>query len=212
VPTLSSVVPRSVLFTGLATVAADAVVLLARPARVVEALVLGLALVAVAAGAVHHERARRALTTLALTDELTRVLNRRGFEARVADELARARRSGGEVGLVLVDLDDFKRVNDTHGHQAGDDLLRWVGATLADDLRAHDAVGRLGGDEFAVLVTGGDTAAACERLRTRLARRAPASAGAAAFPADGADYITLVRAADARLYAGKAEASSARAR
>jgi diguanylate cyclase (GGDEF)-like protein len=160
----------------------------------------------------NHDRRRAELAEISRTDDLTGTLNRRGFEARAAHELARARRTGGDVGLVLLDLDDFKNVNDSHGHQAGDELLRWVGRTLAEALRGHDAVGRIGGDEFAVLVTDGDTQATLARMRELLAERIPASAGAATCPADGEDYTTLYRLADTRLYVEKADSSSARAR
>jgi diguanylate cyclase (GGDEF)-like protein len=160
----------------------------------------------------NHDHRRAELAEISRTDDLTGTLNRRGFEARAAHELARARRTGAEVGLVLLDLDDFKMVNDTHGHQAGDDLLRWVGRTLGEALRGHDAVGRVGGDEFALLVTDGDAQATLARVRELLAARISASAGAATCPADGEDYTTLYRLADARLYVGKAESSSARAR
>jgi diguanylate cyclase (GGDEF)-like protein len=160
----------------------------------------------------NHDHRRAELHAISRTDELTGTLNRRGFEARATDELARARRTGAEVGLVLLDLDRFKIVNDTQGHQAGDELLRWVGTTLTAQLREHDAVGRLGGDEFAVLVTSGTACAALQRLRAQLAGRASATAGAATFPHDGDDYAALYRTADARLYEGKAESSSARER
>ena len=160
----------------------------------------------------NHDLRRAELALASHTDELTGALNRRGFEARAADELARARRTGAELGLVLLDLDHFKVVNDTQGHQAGDELLRRVGATLAGVLREHDALGRVGGDEFAVLVPSGEADAALTRLRACLAEVAAASAGAATFPHDGADYATLYRTADARLYEGKAERSSASAR
>jgi diguanylate cyclase (GGDEF)-like protein len=152
----------------------------------------------------NHDRRRAELAWASETDDLTGAQNRRGFEARAAAELARAARAGAEVGVILLDLDHFKSVNDTQGHEAGDELLRWVGATLALALREHDAVGRVGGDEFAVLLPGGDTEATLQRLRARLAPRARASAGAATYPYDGVDYTALCRTADARLYEGKA--------
>ena len=157
----------------------------------------------------NHDRRRAELARASHTDDLTGALNRRGFQARAADELNRARRTGAEVGLVLLDLDHFKVVNDTQGHQAGDELLRWVSTTLAGELREHDAVGRLGGDEFAVLLAHGDADAVLDRLQARLAQRAVASGGAATFPDDGIAYDDLYRAADTRLYQRKAARAAA---
>ncbi|MCP5365901.1 MAG: GGDEF domain-containing protein [Hyphomicrobiales bacterium] len=93
------------------------------------------------------------LRDLALTDELTGLLNRRGFLAELQRTLAAAGRAGGDAVLVYIDLDGFKAVNDACGHAAGDAVLRHVAALLADNVRAGDCVGRLGGDEFAVLLT-----------------------------------------------------------
>jgi diguanylate cyclase (GGDEF)-like protein len=151
----------------------------------------------------NHDRRRAELAEASRTDDLTRTLNRRGFEERVGAELATARRAGSQVGLVLLDLDDFKKVNDTRGHQAGDDLLREVGRVLAAALREGDAVGRLGGDEFAILLADGELRGALHRIHEHLDQIAPASAGVAAFPADGATFADLYRVADARLYEGK---------
>ena len=151
----------------------------------------------------NHDRRRAELAEVSRTDDLTRALNRRGFEERVGAELAIAQRAGSQVGLVLLDLDDFKTVNDTRGHQAGDDLLREVARVLAATLREGDAVGRLGGDEFAVLLADGDLRGALHRIHQQLDPIAPASAGVAAFPADGATLADLYRVADARLYDGK---------
>jgi diguanylate cyclase (GGDEF)-like protein len=151
----------------------------------------------------NHDRRRAELAEVSRTDDLTRALNRRGFEERVRAELAIARRAGADVGLVLLDLDHFKDVNDTRGHLAGDELLQTVARALRDCVRAGDAVGRLGGDEFAVLLADGDTRGALVRIREHLDPIAPASAGAAIFPGDGVDFADLYRVADARLYEGK---------
>ncbi|MFC4069771.1 GGDEF domain-containing protein [Actinoplanes subglobosus] len=150
---------------------------------------------------------RRRLADSSRTDPLTGCLNRRGFDERMAAELADAERAGTPVTLVLLDLDHFKEVNDTHGHRAGDELLAWTGQELRADLRAHDAVGRQGGDEFAMLLPGTDVEAAevvVERLRERLRVCSPASLGAATFPGDASDFAGLLLVADQRLYQDKA--------
>jgi diguanylate cyclase (GGDEF)-like protein len=92
------------------------------------------------------------LEELATSDELTGVLNRRGFEAELKRVLARARRDVEQGILVYIDLDDFKPVNDTHGHSAGDEVLRKVANILNEMTRDMDVIGRLGGDEFAIIL------------------------------------------------------------
>ncbi len=90
---------------------------------------------------------------LAVTDELTGLLNRRGFKAEIKRTMLGARRYQEKGVLIFVDLDGFKPINDTHGHAAGDEVLRRVAAILSKNVRATDAVGRLGGDEFAILLS-----------------------------------------------------------
>jgi diguanylate cyclase (GGDEF)-like protein len=151
------------------------------------------------------EGQRRELALASRTDHLTGMLNRRGFHERAEGELARAARSGDDVALVLVDLDGFKRVNDAHGHAAGDALLCWVSDRLRAGLRPSDAAGRLGGDEFALLLPGLDAVAArevAERLRAVLAERTGASFGTAGFPSQP-DVDSLTADADADLYREK---------
>jgi len=94
----------------------------------------------------------RALTRLARTDPLTGLANRRGWDEQLARELARAQRSQTAVSIALVDLDDFKSFNDSHGHQAGDRLLVEAAAAWRGQLRDIDVVCRWGGDEFAILL------------------------------------------------------------
>ena len=152
--------------------------------------------------AITHDEARR--------DALTGLPNRRAFEERL-DGLIGA---GGRepVGVALLDLDDFKRVNDLHGHQAGDDVLREVARVFARRTRVHEEVYRLGGDELAVLVPGGAGTAelVANRLREALRaqrRSAPlptASGGVAEYPEAGTKDELLARA-DLALYAAKAE-------
>jgi diguanylate cyclase (GGDEF)-like protein len=104
------------------------------------------------------------LESLSMSDELTGLLNRRGFYDHFRRELAAADRHPLSVGvLVMIDLDGFKAINDTHGHAAGDACLRHMGRLLAGCVRREDVVARLGGDEFAVLFTGTDAAAGAAR-------------------------------------------------
>jgi diguanylate cyclase (GGDEF)-like protein len=154
----------------------------------------------------NHDLQRRELGRVSRSDPLTGCLNRRGFEERFAAELSRAVRTDGMVSVVLLDLDDFKRVNDEHGHAAGDDLLCWVVARMSAAVRPSDAIGRLGGDEFAVLAPGAGRAEAtllAERLHLVLGERAPASYGISTYPQDGVDRDGLHQQADLALYAAK---------
>jgi diguanylate cyclase (GGDEF)-like protein len=100
-----------------------------------------------------QERRIADLERLAVTDELTGLLNRRGFKEALQHALAAASRYGEEGVLVYIDLDGFKPINDTYGHDAGDEVLRQVARLLRDNVRDTDYVARLGGDEFAVLLT-----------------------------------------------------------
>jgi diguanylate cyclase (GGDEF)-like protein len=154
------------------------------------------------------ERQRDELARVSLTDPLTDALNRRGFEARLGRELADAARSGRPLMLAVLDLDNFKGVNDRAGHGAGDELLCETVARLGGSLRPLDVVGRLGGDEFAVLFPGAGDAhaeALVDRLRDALAGRVAASFGYSCFPTDGVNPEELFKQADLRLYAAKSE-------
>jgi len=154
---------------------------------------------------------RAELARLSRADPLTGALNRRGFAERLE---ARLREEDPRLALVLLDLDGFKAVNDTHGHAAGDELLRWVVAALEGLLRPADAVGRLGGDEFAILLPGVDAegaAGVAERVRATLGERVGASAGVAVAPHDGGSAEALHRHADLALYAAKREREKERA-
>jgi two-component system cell cycle response regulator len=148
---------------------------------------------------------------LAATDGLTKIANRRTFEATLEREVARATRSAEHVSLVMVDIDHFKNLNDTHGHQAGDEVLRNVAAALSCECRDFDTPARYGGEEFAIILPGcgpQEAAEIAERLR-RSVSAAPsvvpitASAGVATYPSHAGDADTLVRAADEALYASK---------
>ncbi len=113
------------------------------------------------------------LSQLALTDELTRVANRRGFVESVESELNRCRRSGASMTLALLDMDFFKRVNDRFGHQAGDAALKHVADLVKKTLRNYDIFGRIGGEEFAIFLSNTSQQTALEitdRIRAEIAR------------------------------------------
>jgi diguanylate cyclase (GGDEF)-like protein len=153
-----------------------------------------------------QSRMRSELARASRTDPLTGSLNRRGLEEILDVEIDISRARAGRFGLVVLDLDHFKEVNDRFGHGAGDDLLRWTVLTMRYALGPCDAVGRLGGDEFAVLLRHADRADAAlttRRLRQALAERVGATTGVACFPADGATREELHRHADADLYSAK---------
>ncbi len=184
----------------------------------VQAWIVSVGTLAVAAALLVYTRERVAslvesLNEAAETDPLTELLNRRGFGKRLQLELDRARRYGTELSLVTGDLDNFKQVNDSFGHQVGDDVLVEVGALLGRYSRRTDAVARIGGEEFALIVagTGPEALVTAERLRERvreaLADRYPGltiSFGIATYPHDGQSVERLLRAADEALYAAKA--------
>ena len=155
---------------------------------------------------------------LATVDPLTGIPNRQNVLSRVDEELARANRYRRPFSVVMVDLDHFKRLNDTHGHAAGDVVLRQVAQRLADTIRAVDIVGRFGGEEFLVVLpeTGPDAAATLAEKLRRAVAGAPIrlldghevtvtlSAGVAGGPGDVLRADGLVRDADAALYSAKA--------
>ncbi len=149
------------------------------------------------------------LKELARIDGLTGALNQRAFLERLDVELQRARRTSTAVTLVMFDLDQFKALNDGHGHPAGDAALRSFTRILERNVRASDAVGRVGGDEFALVLVGADasdTARILDRVVATLEDDPPAlglvraSYGTARAPEDGWMSAELVQAADRRLY------------
>jgi diguanylate cyclase (GGDEF)-like protein len=156
------------------------------------------------------------LQAAARTDAKTGLLNAAAWQREADTELARTQRTHDPLALLLIDIDHFKRVNDTHGHLVGDQVLVGVATTLCGQLRDYDVVGRFGGEEFVVLLPGADTVEACrvaERLRGRVRRLAvPAeegtvgvtiSVGVALFRMHGQDLIELLAAADLALYRAK---------
>ena len=146
-------------------------------------------------------------------DPLTGVANYRVLTERIPAEVDRHRRHDRELALVVLDLDNFKRVNDEHGHQDGDRVLQEVAGALMGSVRAHDVVVRHGGDEFAVIApeTDRDQAEAlAERLRGAISRVAvdgddslTATTGCAVFPEDGDTVNTLLAQGDRQLRDGK---------
>jgi diguanylate cyclase (GGDEF)-like protein len=151
-------------------------------------------------------------------DTKTGLLNAATWEGEAAAEIARAVRTRSPLSVALIDIDHFKAVNDTHGHLAGDSVLRAVSDALRDQLREYDVVGRFGGEEFVVLLPQTDEADAlsiAERLRAHVAAlsipvqdgaayvRLTISIGVAALDAVGGEVTDLLTAADAALYFAK---------
>jgi diguanylate cyclase (GGDEF)-like protein len=154
---------------------------------------------------------------LSMRDPLTGLYNRRYLDETISRELPRARRNGHTVGLVIVDLDHFKKLNDTHGHNAGDHVLAQVGELLRNMSRGSDIACRLGGEEFAIVMPGAGIDVArkrAEQLRAALAALSmefegkplgpvTLSAGVAALQPHQHDWAQALRSADAALYAAK---------
>jgi diguanylate cyclase (GGDEF)-like protein/putative nucleotidyltransferase with HDIG domain len=146
---------------------------------------------------------------LARTDPLTGLGNPRAFDEELQRELETARAEGRQLALCMIDVDDFKRINDTHGHATGDSVL----AEIAARLRRSGETFRLGGDEFALVLPGCDTEAGCAAAQSVIERVVAGgyehgivpgiSAGVAVFPQHAVDLKELVRQADRALYASK---------
>lgn len=165
-----------------------------------------------------RKRAEAHIRHLAHHDALTGLPNRVLLQDRAEAAMARARRDGEQVGLMFVDLDRFKTINDSLGHHVGDALLRELAGRLVALVREYDTVARMGGDEFVVLMPGLSGPAEAESIALRLLSamsqpatlgpyelRVGASAGMALFPSAGQDLSTLMRHADAAMYAAKAQ-------
>ncbi len=154
---------------------------------------------------------------MATVDGLTGLCNHRQFQVRYEESVARARRTGQPLAVLLMDIDHFKAVNDTYGHPAGDEVLRGVAARLADTVREVDLVARYGGEEFVALLEGCGTEGALamgERIRDAIAREPLAaggdqhlditlSLGVACFPCHGEHREALLEPAAQALYAAK---------
>jgi diguanylate cyclase (GGDEF)-like protein len=187
---------------------------LARGTRRVERRLVNTAEQATAHAAVALERAvlTERIRVASETDGLTRVANRRRFDAVLLAELQRARESGDGLALAMIDVDFFKRFNDTHGHQVGDHVLRQVAQAIRAECGEPHLVARYGGEEFAAILVGVDTVGAlaiAERIRAGIsaadtAAPVTASLGVAFCPAHGDQPADLLAAADAALYRAKA--------
>jgi diguanylate cyclase (GGDEF)-like protein len=167
--------------------------------------------------AIENARMHRLVAKQASTDGLTGLANHREFQDQLRREVERAQRFALPLALILLDLDDFKLINDRFSHLTGDSVLRAVAATLRTSIREIDCAARYGGEEFAVILPGTTSEGAArlaERLRIAIAERpvtfaedrvvsVTASFGVAALPADGATQVELVAAADEALYDAK---------
>jgi diguanylate cyclase (GGDEF)-like protein len=154
-------------------------------------------------------------------DALTGLMNRQAFSDRVAEALRRAERDGHHGGILFLDLDRFKQINDTEGHLTGDELLRQIAGRLDRQVRGTDTVARLGGDEFAIIAseseTDGTLTGLCRRLIESVnepveidGRRheVDVSIGVSMFPDDGSDVGTLLMKADVAMYEAKSQSGS----
>ena len=167
-----------------------------------------------AALALDNAKSRAQLEHQAQTDALTGLLNHRYFHERLRAELQRASRSHLPVGLLMLDIDDFKRVNDIHGHAAGDEVLVRLADSLRGSARGSDVVCRIGGEEFAVILPETDANSASQlaiRMRQRMAAQAvdglgelTVSIGFAEGPADASNPRELVACAEAAMMTAKA--------
>jgi diguanylate cyclase (GGDEF)-like protein len=158
-----------------------------------------------------------ALRVQVTRDSLTGIHNRGFFDDTLRAQLAAARRGGTQLTLMMMDVDDFKRINDVHGHAEGDLVLRVIARALVRVARASDIVCRYGGEEFSVILPGTPLAAgallaarirdevpaACARENLAGGMRITVTIGLAVYPADGTEIDELMRAADRRLYRGK---------
>jgi diguanylate cyclase (GGDEF)-like protein len=205
----------------LFTIAAPTVLVIDHFSRVPLAAFI-LTLVALSAGMVRLALALRDIMTLhdiqltALTDELTQLPNRRNLYAELERRVTRNDREGTSMTVMMLDLDNFKQLNDTLGHDAGDELLRMIGPRLREALNANDIVARLGGDEFAILLDApaahlNETFVAEAVLKSLrapfsvqdLTLRLTASLGIATYPQDASGPDALMKCADVAMYEAK---------
>lgn len=168
----------------------------------------------ICAGAIQNAHYFEKAQQLAYIDGLTGIYNRRYFEMEISSEVERASRYNGHLAIIMIDIDNFKRLNDEFGHLLGDEVLRQVSGVFSQQIRKIDVVCRYGGEEFAILVpqtSGGNAMEVAEKLRRMVEayrfpgvpRKVTISAGVAEFPAHGQTRDELVAAADAALYVSK---------
>lgn len=184
------------------------------PTQISRFILLGVASLLAGAIVLRTQSLRR----LSRSDRLTGLPNRSYFDERVLAELSRARRYGQPLALAMIDVDYFKKFNDTHGHAAGDAALRLVATTILDSIRQSDLIVRYGGEEFVAVFPGMSAKDACERVEAireavqalpiPLARRSEVtsltiSAGVALYGPDGNTAEVLLDQADERLFAAK---------
>jgi diguanylate cyclase (GGDEF)-like protein len=163
-----------------------------------------------------HRDAQRELAASTLTDRLTGLYNYGTFVDYLHNEVTKVDRYGGDLSLLMLDLDQFKQFNDRHGHEAGNELLRRIGSAVGSLVRDADVAARYGGEEFAVLIRGDESHGyeLAERLRRAVETvtvsvrggepaSSTISAGIAAYPAGARDEAELIEAADAALYESK---------
>ncbi|ALA56753.1 GGDEF domain-containing response regulator [Nitrospira moscoviensis] len=166
--------------------------------------------------AIERKRAEERLTYLAQYDQLTGLVNRTLFRDRLIQAMARSKRLQQPLGLMLLDLDRFKAVNDTMGHDVGDHLLKAVAGRLQDCVREVDTVARMGGDEFTIILEGlsceGDIAIVARRITESLAQpfilkehqaSIGVSIGITVYPSDDHEIDVLLKHADAAMYRAK---------
>lgn len=162
-----------------------------------------------------NEKLRRQneeLERLSTSDALTGLHNRRFLTQRLSEELSRAYRQKTSFTVLMADVDEFKKYNDTYGHPAGDEVLKKVANILRNSTRAMDSTARYGGEEFAVLLndtTGKEAFEVAERIRTQVesqeftGRKITISIGMAEFPEDGYTADAVISSADEALYEAK---------
>jgi diguanylate cyclase (GGDEF)-like protein len=153
-----------------------------------------------------RSRSRLRWVGQALTDRLTGLYSRRYLFPRLMEEVRRAERYGGPLAVAILDLDDFKAINDQQGHLRGDEVLRAFGSAVRAALREHDVGFRFGGDEFVLVLPGvsaEDVGHRLERISRRFAEPVTWSAGYACYPDDTRDPQELLALADERLLAQK---------
>jgi diguanylate cyclase (GGDEF)-like protein len=207
------VVVAGAVLTGVVMVAASLIAapeaVADDPSRLIATFALLVSVTAITSALMHGELIQR---DRAVLDPLTGLLNRSALDTRVAEIEQQARLAGGSLSLVLCDIDAFKQVNDTFGHDRGDAVLRDVGYELRKSLRTFELVYRIGGEEFLVLMPGAsrdEAVQVAERLRRNIALARPGglsltlSAGVASAAGGGLRYDELFRSADAALFQAK---------